>query len=299
MVHAASSPTLVFDSGLKRYIEKIRRFPLLEQQEELHLARRWRSHSDRDALQRLVTSHLRLVVKMAVRYRGYGLPIAEVISEGNVGLMQAAERFDPERGFRFSTYAIWWIRAATQAYILRSKSLVKMGTTENQRKLFFKLRAAKSRISALGEGDMRPDQVKLIAESLGVTEQDVTDMNRRLGGDVSLNVATAKDGDSGNWQDQLVDDAPNQEWTLVSTEEAGNRRKALAQALNHLDGRERRIFEARRLAERPRRLEELATEFCISPERVRQLEARAFERIRNLVRRGVVATRIAEMAPAY
>jgi RNA polymerase sigma-32 factor len=299
MVRAAGSSTLAFDSGLKRYIEKVRRFPLLEQQEELHLARRWQNHGDRDALQRLVTSHLRLVVKIAARYRGYGLPAAEVISEGNVGLMQAVERFDPAKGFRFSTYAIWWIRAATQAYILRSKSLVKMGTTENQRKLFFKLRAAKSRISALGEGDMRPDQVKLIAESLDVSEKDVTDMNRRLGGDVSLNIAIAKDRDSGSWQDQLVDDAPDQEWTLVSTQETGNRRKALAQALMQLDGRERRIFEARRLAERPRRLEELATEFCISPERVRQLEARAFERIRNLVRRGVVAPKVAAMASAY
>jgi RNA polymerase sigma-32 factor len=211
--------------------------------------------------------------------------MAEVISEGNIGLMQAAQRFEPERGFRFSTYAIWWIRAAIQAYILRSKSLVKMGTTANQKKLFFKLRTAKSRISALDDGDMRPDQVAHIATELGVAEQEVVEMNRRLSGDVSLNAPILRDGDPGTWQDQLVEEAPSQERTLLETEEATTRRKALAQALTQLNPRERRILEARRLADRPRKLEELASEFGLSTERVRQLEMRAFEKVRNAVTR--------------
>ena len=206
MARTAALPILTAESGLTRYLEEIRRFPMLEPQEEYMLAKRWREHGDRDAAHKLVTSHLRLVAKIAMGYRGYGLPISEVISEGNVGLMQAVKRFEPEKGFRLATYAMWWIKAAIQEYILRSWSLVKMGTTANQKKLFFNLRKAKSKISALEEGDLRPDQVKLIAKRLGVTEQDVVDMNRRLGGDVSLNAPIREDGDSGEWQDWLVDD---------------------------------------------------------------------------------------------
>src|SRR6201988_5004759 len=220
---------------------------MLEPQEEYMLAKRWREHDDRDAAQKLVTSHLRLVAKIAIGYRGYGLPISEVVSEGNVGLMQAVKRFEPEKGFRLATYAMWWIKAAIQEYILLSWSLVKMGTTANQKKLFFNLRKAKSKISALEEGDMRPDQVKLIAKRLGVTEQDVVDMNRRLSGDASLNAPIRDDGDPGEWQDWLVDDAPNQERVMVESEELDLRRKALGAALGVLNARERRIFAARRL----------------------------------------------------
>ena len=227
MAQTAALPILSGETGLTRYLEEIRRFPMLEPQEEYMLAKRWREHGDRDAAHRLVTSHLRLVAKIAMGYRGYGLPIAEVISEGNVGLMQAVKRFEPEKGFRLATYAMWWIKAAIQEYILRSWSLVKMGTTANQKKLFFNLRKAKSQISALDEGDLRPDQVKLIAKRLGVTEQDVIDMNRRLGGDASLNAPIREDGDSGEWQDWLVDDGASQESRLAESEEAENRRKAL------------------------------------------------------------------------
>src|SRR5437588_1713647 len=197
---AAALPIIAGESGLARYLAEIKRFPMLEPQEEYVLAKSWREHDDRDAAHRLVTSHLRLVAKIAIGYRGYGLPISEVISEGNVGLMQAVKRFEPEKGFGFATYAMWWIKAAIQEYILRSWSLAKLGTTANQKKLFFNLRKAKSKISALDEGDMRPEQVKLIAKRLGVTEQDVIEMNRRLGGDVSLNAPTREDGDSGEWQ---------------------------------------------------------------------------------------------------
>src|ERR687893_580009 len=220
------------DGGLTRYLEEIRRFPMLEPQEEYMLAKRYAEHGDREAAHKLVTSHLRLVAKIAMGYRGYGLPIGEVISEGNVGLMQAVKRFEPDKGFRLATYAMWWIRAAIQEYILRSWSLVKMGTTANQKKLFFNLRKAKSKISALDEGDMRPDQVKLIAQRLGVTEQDVVDMNRRLGGDSSLNAPIREEGDSGEWQDWLVDTSDSQESRLVESEELGNQRKALGQALS-------------------------------------------------------------------
>ena len=227
MAQTAALPILSGETGLTRYLEEIRRFPMLEPQEEFMLAKRWREHGDRDAAHRLVTSHLRLVAKIAMGYRGYGLPIAEVISEGNVGLMQAVKRFEPDKGFRLATYAMWWIKAAIQEYILRSWSLVKMGTTANQKKLFFNLRKAKSRISALDEGDMRPDQVKLIAKRLGVTEQDVIDMNRRLGGDASLNAPIREDGDSGEWQDWLVDDSVSQESRLAESEQSDNRHKAL------------------------------------------------------------------------
>ena len=253
------------------------------------LAKRWREDGDRDAAHQLVTSHLRLVAKIARGYRGYGLPIADLISEGQVGLMQAVERFEPERGFRFSTYAVWWIKAAIQEYILRSWSLVKMGTTANQKKLFFRLREAKSRISALDEGDMRPDQVKLIAKRLGVTERAVIDMNRRLGGDASLNDSIREDGDSGEWQDWLMDESPDQETTLVASDEFDNHRKVLSDALGVLNGRDRRIFEGRRLTEDPITLAELADEFGVSRERVRQIEVRAFEKVQKAVKDRIAA----------
>jgi RNA polymerase sigma-32 factor len=286
MAHAASLPVLTAEGGLSRYLEEIRRFPMLEPQEEYMLAKSWREHGDRTAAHRLVTSHLRLV---AMGYRGYGLPISEVISEGNVGLMQAVKRFEPEKGFRLATYAMWWIKAAIQEYILRSWSLVKMGTTANQKKLFFNLRKAKSKISALEEGDLRPDQVQIIAKRLGVTEQDVVEMNRRLGGDVSLNAPIREDGDSGEWQDWLVDETSSQEARLVASEESDNRRKALGEALDVLNERERRIFEARRLVDEPITLEELADEFGVSRERVRQIEVRAFEKVQKAVKTRVAA----------
>ncbi len=296
MAHAAALPIITAESGLTRYLEEIRRFPMLEPQEEYMLAKSWREHGDRDAAHRLVTSHLRLVAKIAMGYRGYGLPISEVISEGNVGLMQAVKRFEPDKGFRLATYAMWWIKAAIQEYILRSWSLVKMGTTANQKKLFFNLRKAKSRISALEEGDLRPDQVKLIAKRLGVTEQDVVDMNRRLGGDVSLNSPIREEGDSGEWQDWLVDDSISQETRLAESEEADNRRKALDEALTVLNERERRIFEARRLADEPITLEELADEFGVSRERVRQIEVRAFEKVQKAVKNRIAAMEVPHAA---
>jgi RNA polymerase sigma-32 factor len=298
MAHAAALPLITAENGLSRYLEEIRRFPMLEPQEEYMLAKSWREHGDRDAAHRLVTSHLRLVAKIAMGYRGYGLPISEVISEGNVGLMQAVKRFEPEKGFRLATYAMWWIKAAIQEYILRSWSLVKMGTTANQKKLFFNLRKAKSKISALEEGDMHPDQVKLIAKRLGVTEQDVIEMNRRLGGDVSLNAPIREEGDSGEWQDWLVDESSSQESRLMASEESDNRRKALGEALTVLNDRERRIFEARRLADDPITLEELADEFGVSRERVRQIEVRAFEKVQKAVRNRVAAMEAPPTPPA-
>jgi RNA polymerase sigma-32 factor len=298
MAHAAALPLITAENGLSRYLEEIRRFPMLEPQEEYVLAKSWREHGDRDAAHRLVTSHLRLVAKIAMGYRGYGLPISEVISEGNVGLMQAVKRFEPDKGFRLATYAMWWIKAAIQEYILRSWSLVKMGTTANQKKLFFNLRKAKSKISALEEGDMHPDQVKLIAKRLGVTEQDVIEMNRRLGGDVSLNAPIREEGDSGEWQDWLVDESSSQESRLMASEESDNRRKALGEALTVLNDRERRIFEARRLADDPITLEELAEEFGVSRERVRQIEVRAFEKVQKAVKTRVAAMEAPPMPPA-
>src|SRR5438874_12130410 len=298
MAHSATLPVITAENGLSRYLEEIRRFPMLEPQEEYMLAKRWREHGDRPAAHRLVTSHLRLVAKISMGYRGYGLPISEVISEGNVGLMQAVKRFEPEKGFRLATYAMWWIKAAIQEYILRSWSLVKMGTTANQKKLFFNLRKAKSKISALDEGDLRPDQVKLIARRLGVTEQDVVDMNRRLGGDVSLNAPIREEGDSGEWQDWLVDDETDQETRLAESEEADNRKQALGEALTVLNDRERRIFEARRLADDPITLEELASEFGVSRERVRQIEVRAFEKVQKAVKSRLAALEQPAESPA-
>jgi RNA polymerase sigma-32 factor len=294
---SAALPVLSAENGLSRYLAEIRRFPMLQPEEEYMLAKRWREHGDRDAAQKLITSHLRLVAKISMGYRGYGLPIGEVISEGNVGLMQAVKRFEPEKGFRLATYAMWWIRASIQEYILRSWSLVKMGTTANQKKLFFNLRKAKSQISALEEGDLRPDQVKHIATRLGVSEQEVIDMNRRLGGDASLNAPIRQEGE-GEWLDWLVDESTNQEAVLVEQEETSNRMAALKQALGVLNERERRIFEARRLADDPVTLEELSSEFGISRERVRQIEVRAFEKIQAAVKSGLARIEGGANAPA-
>ncbi|HTJ01456.1 MAG TPA: RNA polymerase sigma factor RpoH [Methylovirgula sp.] len=282
----AALPVLSGDNGLAHYLNEIRRFPMLAPEEEYMLAKRWREHEDPEAAHRLVTSHLRLVAKIAMGYRGYGLPIGEVISEGNVGLMQAVKRFEPERGFRLATYAMWWIRASIQEYILRSWSLVKMGTTASQKKLFFNLRKAKSQISALEDGDMRPDQVETIATRLGVPKQDVVDMNRRMSGDASLNTPLREEGE-GEWQDWLVDDSMSQENLLADREESDNRLGALHQALTVLNPRERRIFEARRLSDDPITLEQLSDEFDISRERVRQIEVRAFEKVQAAVKAGV------------
>ena len=286
--------SLTPEGNLSRYLSEIRKFPLLEPQEEFMLAKRWREHGDSKAAHKLVTSHLRLVAKIAMGYRGYGLPVAELISEGNVGMMQAVKRFDPDRGFRLATYAMWWIKASIQEYILRSWSLVKMGTTANQKKLFFNLRKAKSSISALEDGDLRPDQVKTIATKLGVEEQDVIDMNRRLGGDASLNAPLREDGD-GEWQDWLADDSDSQESILAESEETDNRRAALMKALGVLNERERIIFEERRLKDDPITLEELAERFGVSRERVRQIEVRAFEKVQEAV---VKSMRAMEAPPA-
>ena len=285
---AAAVPIVPGENGLARYLSQIRRFPMLEPEEEYMLAKRWREHQDPEAAQRLITSHLRLVAKIAMGYRGYGLPISEVVSEGNVGLMQAVKRFEPDKGFRLATYAMWWIRAAIQEYILRSWSLVKMGTTASQKKLFFNLRRAKSQISALEEGDLRPDQVQKIARKLGVTEQDVIEMNRRMAGDASLN-SPLREESEGEWQDWLVDEAASQENSLLEREEAGNRLDALKDALSVLNPRERRIFEARRLTDDPMTLEALSEEFGISRERVRQIEVRAFEKVQKAVKTNIAA----------
>ena len=274
------------EGGLNRYLDEIRKFPMLQPQEEYMLAKRYAEHEDRDAAHRLVTSHLRLVAKIAMGYRGYGLPIGEVVSEGNVGLMQAVKKFDPERGFRLATYAMWWIKAAIQEYILRSWSLVKMGTTANQKRLFFNLRRMKSRIQAIDEGDLKPDQVAEIATKLQVSEEEVISMNRRLSGDASLNAPIrATEGESGQWQDWLVDDHDSQEDTLIEQDELETRRVMLSKALGVLNERERRIFEARRLSEDPITLEDLSTEFDISRERVRQIEVRAFEKVQQAVQK--------------
>ena len=296
---ATAHQRVTAESGLARYLEEIRRVPMLEPQDEFMLAKRWREHGDHEAAHKLVNSHLRLVAKIAMGYRGYGLPISELISEGNVGLMQAVKRFEPEKGFHFATYAMWWIKAAIQEYILRLWSLVKMGTTANQKKLFFNLRKAKSKISALEEGDLRPDQVKLIARRLGVTEQDVVDMNRRLGGDVSLDAPIREDGNPGEWQNWLVDEHADQETTLAASEEFDSRRKALASALAALNDRERRIFEAYRLAEEPITLKELADEFGVSRERVRQIGVRAFEKVQKSVKNGGAVMETSALLPAH
>jgi RNA polymerase sigma-32 factor len=283
---AQSLPSIVSgEGGLTRYLEEIRRFPMLQPQEEYMLAKRYQEHADTGAAHKLVTSHLRLVAKIAMGYRGYGLPIGEVISEGNVGLMQAVKKFEPERGFRLATYAMWWIKAAIQEYILRSWSLVKMGTTANQKRLFFNLRKVKGKIQALDEGDLKPEQIAEIAHRLNVSEAEVVSMNRRLSGDASLNAPIrASEGESGEWQDWLVDEHDSQEEMLIEQDELESRRAMLAGAMSVLNDRERRIFEARRLAEEPMTLEELSAEFDISRERVRQIEVRAFEKVQDAVK---------------
>lgn len=286
-MRANALPLSVADGGLSRYLDEIRKFPVLEPQQEYMFAKRWREHQDPDAAQKLITSHLRLVAKIAMGYRGYGLPVGEVISEGNIGLMQAVKRFEPEKGFRLATYAMWWIRAAIQEYILRSWSLVKMGTTANQKKLFFNLRKAKSQIQALEDGDLRPDQVDQIATKLGVGKHEVVEMNRRLGGDTSLNAPMGAEDGGNEWQDWLVDDSDTQETVLADHEESTNRHQALMQALTVLNPRERRIFEARRLQDDPATLEDLAAEFGVSRERVRQIEVRAFEKVQDAVRKAL------------
>ena len=283
-------PTVAEGSGgLSRYLEEIRRFPMLEPDQEYMLAKRWQEHEDADAAQQLVTSHLRLVAKIAMGYRGYGLPIGEVISEGNVGLMQAVKRFEPDKGFRLATYAMWWIRASIQEYILRSWSLVKMGTTAAQKKLFFNLRRTKGQLQALEDGDLKPEHVKTIATRLGVSEEDVVSMNRRLGGDASLNAPLRADTETGEWQDWLVDDAPDQEQLYAEQQELGQRRELLSQAMDDLNERERRIFEARRLSENPITLEDLSSEFNVSRERIRQIEVRAFEKVQKAVQKAAKA----------
>ena len=276
-------PTITSE-GLSRYLDEIRRFPMLEPDEEYMLAKSWREHEDTESAHRLITSHLRLVAKIAMGYRGYGLPMSEVISEGNVGLMQAVRRFEPEKGFRLATYAMWWIRASIQEFILRSWSLVKMGTTASQKKLFFKLRKVKGQIEALEDGDLRPDQVAIIAERLGVPDDDVISMNRRLGGDTSLNAPVRADSE-GEWQDWLVDEEPDQETRLANSEELQRRRALLAAAMETLNERERRIFEARRLSEDAVTLEDLSGEFNVSRERIRQIEIRAFEKVQRAVQK--------------
>jgi RNA polymerase sigma-32 factor len=281
---ATADWSVTAESGLTSYLWQIQRFPILEPHEEYMLAKRWCEHGDHEAAHKLVNSHLRLVAKIARGYRGYGLSISDVISEGNVGLMRAVKRFEPEKGFRLTTYATWWIKAAMQEYILRSWSLVHMATTANRKKLFFNLRKAKSKISAFDEGDMRHDQVETIAERLGVTKQDVIDMNRWLSGDATLNAPIREDSDSGERQDWLVDEGASQETTLAASDEFDNRRKTLASALSMLNDRERRIFEARRLAEDPVTLADLASEFGVSRERVRQIDVSSFSKVQKAVK---------------
>ena len=269
--------------GLQKYLADVRQFPMLEPNEEYMLAKSWREHNDRQAAHKLVTSHLRLVAKIAMGYRGYGLPIGEVVSEGNVGLMQAVKRFDPEKGFRLATYAMWWIRASIQEYILRSWSLVKLGTTASQKKLFFNLRRVKGQINAYEDGDLKPEKVQEIAKQLGVSEEDVVSMNQRMQGDASLNAPLRQDTESGEWQDWLVDEQVDQETALGNSQELNERLGLLKDAMGVLNEREVKIFEARRLSETPKTLEELSQEFGVSRERIRQIEVRAFEKVQEAV----------------
>jgi RNA polymerase sigma-32 factor len=285
MAASHSLAVMTPEGGLSRYLSDIRKFPMLSRDEEFMLAKRWKEHADPEAAHKLVTSHLRLVAKIAMGYRGYGLPIVEVISEGNVGLMQAVRKFEPDKGFRLATYAMWWIRASIQEYILRSWSLVKMGTTAAQKKLFFNLRKAKSEISALEEGDLHPDQVSHIANRLGVLDEEVISMNRRLSGpDASLNAPLRSDGES-EWQDWLADDnAVSQETQLAEDEERSIRMSLLEEAMTELTDRERHILTERRLKDNPTTLEELASQYGVSRERVRQIEVRAFEKLQKAMR---------------
>ncbi len=290
---APKVPVLVSEGNLSRYLQEIRKFPMLELDQEYMLAKSWRERDDIDAAHQLVTSHLRLVAKIAMGYRGYGLPLAELISEGNVGMMQAVKRFDPERGFRLATYAMWWIRASIQEYILHSWSLVKMGTTAAQKKLFFNLRKLKGQMRAIEEGDLHPEQVSKIAETLNVPEDDVVQMNRRLAApDHSLNAPLRIDGD-GEWQDWLVDETESQETMLANSEELAKRRALLVKSMEALNERERHILQERRLKENPTTLEELSQEYGISRERVRQIEVRAFEKLQKAIRNAAIKERLA------
>src|SRR5476649_160627 len=281
-------PALSGEAGLSRYLTEIRKFPLLSPEDEYMFAKRWKEHEDSEAARRLVTSHLRLVAKIAMGYRGYGLPVAELISEGNVGMMQAVKRFDPDRGFRLATYAMWWIRASIQEYILHSWSLVKMGTTAAQKKLFFNLRKLKGQMQAIEEGDLSPEQVSKIATRLGVPEEEVVNMNRRLAApDSSLNAPVKAEGDM-EWQDWLVDDTPNQEARLADSQELGQRKHMLAGALKQLTEREKHIIIERRLTDEPKTLEDLSAKYNISRERVRQIEVRAFDKLQKAMKNMVV-----------
>ncbi len=286
MAKASYLPVIASGEGsLQRYMQEIRQFPMLKPEEEYMFGKRFREHGDREAAHRLITSHLRLVAKIAMGYRGYGLPVADVISEGNIGLMQAVKKFEPDKGFRLATYAMWWIKASIQEFVLRSWSLVKMGTTANQKKLFFNLRKIKSKISALEEGDLKPDQVKYIAHRLGVHEEEVISMNRRLSGDASLNAPLRADADGeGEWQDWLVDDSASQETVLLENEQSSQRNAMLKEALGKLNERERRVIEARKLQDDPATLDDLSKEFSVSRERIRQIEVRAFEKLQKAVR---------------
>jgi RNA polymerase sigma-32 factor len=284
-------PALHGEDGLKRYLAEIRKFPLLAPEEEYMLAKRWTEHADPTAAHRLVTSHLRLVAKIAMGYRGYGLPVSEIVAEGNVGLMQAVKRFDPDKGFRLATYAMWWIRASIQEFILRSWSLVKIGTTSDQKKLFFNLRKAKNNINAIEEGDLSIEHVKTLADRLGVPETEVVDMNRRLSApDSSLNAPLKSESES-EWQDWLTDDTEDQETVMAETEEHDERRGLLETALEELPEREREILRARKLEEEPATLEALSVRFGISRERVRQIEVRAFERLQEKMKAALAAKR--------
>jgi RNA polymerase sigma-32 factor len=303
MATAAALPalagTLSPEGNLTRYLQEIRKFPMLEHDEEFMLAKRWREHEDSDAAHRLVTSHLRLVAKIAMGYRGYGLPLGELISEGNLGMMQAVKRFDPDKGFRLATYAMWWIRASIQEYILHSWSLVKMGTTAAQKKLFFNLRRLKGQMQAIEDGDLRPDQVKQIATKLGVAEEEVVNMNRRLVPDQSLNAPMRADGES-EWQDWLVDDSDNQEVRFAESQELEQRRALLSGAMKTLSERERHILTERRLVDEPKTLEELSDKYGISRERVRQIEVRAFEKLQRAMKSAVAAAaNVPARAPAH
>ncbi len=276
-------PVLSAEGGLSRYLQEIRKFPMLEPDEEFMLAKRYKEHEDPAAAQKLITSHLRLVAKIAMGYRGYGLPISEVISEGNVGLMHAVKRFEPDKGFRLATYAMWWIRAAIQEYVLRSWSLVKIGTTAAQKRLFFNLRKVKGQIAALDDNNLHPEQIKQIATTLHVSEEDVVSMNQRLTGDASLNAPMRADEGSSEWQDWLVDETPDQETSLGNSEEYDERMELLQGAMADLNEREKAIFQARRLKDNPATLEELGQEYNVSGERIRQIEVRAFEKVQEAV----------------
>ncbi len=291
-MNAARLPAISHEGGLSHYLQEVRKFPMLEPNQEFMLAQRWREHEDTEAAHQLVTSHLRLVAKIAMGYRGYGLPVSELISEGNVGLMQAVKRFDPDKGFRLATYAMWWIRAAIQEYILHSWSMVKMGTTAAQKKLFFNLRKLKGQMKAIEEGDLRPEHVRTIAEKLNVNEDEVVMMNRRLAApDHSLNAPLRQDGD-GEWQDWLVDESDSQELMLAERQEFQRRRKMLEEAMVVLNDRERHILTERRLKENPVTLEELSKEYGISRERVRQIEVRAFEKLQKTIRNTALQERL-------